>query len=123
MTKKEKTHQEIIRHGENLNAIFKTGLDPVILCKKLRRLENTAHKMTLDWCNGEINDEISNKEEVKILNSVDKLLHFRQQNIPVTLNMDARGYALVIPERYMYKNKIKLFTNMGGVGVLAPDFN
>lgn len=30
--------EQITKHGENLNAIFNTGLDPITLCKKLRRL-------------------------------------------------------------------------------------
>ena len=37
-------------------------------------------------------------------------------------NGDARGYALKIPDNYMRENNIRLFTDWGGNGILAPDF-
>lgn len=42
MNKKERMYKQIKEHGENLNAIFNTGIDNVTLCKKLLRIERKA---------------------------------------------------------------------------------
>ena len=48
-------YEAIEAHGRNLLAIFPnaTERDPVALCKKLRRLEAKASKITTDYCNGD----------------------------------------------------------------------
>ena len=38
-TAKKEMYQDIKKHGEQLNTIFNTGIEPIALCKKLRRLE------------------------------------------------------------------------------------
>ena len=48
MTKKERMHGEIKKHGGNLNAIFHTGIEDIELCKKLRRLEAKAHRLSTE---------------------------------------------------------------------------
>ncbi len=48
-------YEAIEAHGKNLLAIFQnaTERDPVALCKRLRRLEAKASRITTDYCNGD----------------------------------------------------------------------
>lgn len=120
-TKKERMYEQIRQHGENLNAIFNTGLEPVTLCKKLLRLENKAHQLATDYCNGENDIDSENWDEkcLPILNAVYKILGFNNQ---IFINGDARGYALKINDAYMRENNLKLYQDWGGYGILAPQF-
>lgn len=123
-TQKAGMYQRIQQHGEDLNKIFHTGIEPVALCKKLRRLEQKAHRLTVDYCNG-ANNVTSDNSDVKalpILTAVDALLQFNAQAIPVFINYDARGYALKISDTWMREHHVPLHTDMGGYGILAPDF-
>ena len=54
MNKKEIMYDRIKNHGEQLKNIFNldSNIDPVKLCKKLFRLENKAHRLAEDGCNG-----------------------------------------------------------------------
>ena len=54
---KERMYNNIKKHGENLNKIFKTGIEPVTLCKKLFRLENIMNLRATEYCNGEMDCE------------------------------------------------------------------
>ena len=45
-------YNKIQKHGDNLKTIFKLDVDSVKLCKKLFRLENKAHRLAEDYCNG-----------------------------------------------------------------------
>lgn len=127
MTPKQK--EAIIKHGEQLNAIFHTGLDPVTLCKKLRRIEGAAHKLAEDACNylSMESDEFSNRE----LHLYARLLSVLMPEKAITdlkskgvfINFDPRGYALKINDEYMRKHNIKLHTDWGGYGILAPEID
>lgn len=124
MNKKERMYQEITKHGANLNAIFKTDLDNVSLAKKLFSLENKAHKLATDYCNGENgmdSSEAWEKATQEILLKVDKITDFKAQGVPVFVNGDARGYALKISSEYV--EKLNIHKDWGGYGILAPDFN
>lgn len=123
MTKKEKMYKDIKAHGENLNAIFDTGLDPVTLCKKLRRLEVKAHKLAEDYCNGEngVNSENWERKVYHILKQVNKTLKIDAMNSIISVNGDARGYALKMSESFSANKKIH--KDWGGYGILAPDFS
>lgn len=136
MKDKAKMYEEITKHGENLNAIFNTGIDPVKLCKKLYSLELKAHRLAVDYCNGEngITSENWEQKIVPIMEKVYKILGNGEYNedrphhkkVPIFLNGDARGYALKINESYtrMLRNSGKeLHTDWGGYGIIAPDFN
>ena len=48
-------YEAIEAHGRNLLALFPNAIerDPVALCKKLRRLEAKASRITTDHCNGD----------------------------------------------------------------------
>ena len=75
MNKKQLMYDRINKHGEDLKRIFKLdpSIDPVKLCKQLFRLENKAHRLAEDGCNGVIYDTEPQAEEIvkkvcKILN-------------------------------------------------------
>jgi len=117
----------IRKHGEQLNAIFHTGLDPVTLCKKLRRIEGAAHKLAEDACNFLSMESDDYRRRIAVLQGrLVILLHIDWpglDNMGVFINLDPRGYALKIDDEYMRKHNVKLYTDMGGYGILAPEFD
>lgn len=123
MTTTTKQRERIRQHGLNLLEIFKAApqVDPLDLCKKLRRLEFQGHALAERVCNGEIYADDHDRAKDLILAKVDKLLNFRQSGIPVFLNTDPRGYALKIDDSYMREHKLRLATDWGGYGLIAPD--
>jgi len=118
MNKIERMHERIKIHGDNLNKLFNTGFGDVELCKKLRRLEVKADHLSLSYCNGDIELDYFEEEKDKIMLKVDKILNFKEKNIPVFFNSDPRGYALKIDDSYEHN----IYRDMGGYGILAPDF-
>ena len=118
-SQKQTMYQQIEQHGNNLNAIFNTGIDPVKLCKSLRRLELKANKVATDWCNGDIGGDVADDMAGKILASVKKVLG---DVIPVSFNGDARGYTLKISDKVVKENNLKIYTDWGGYGIISPDF-
>lgn len=129
MNRKEKMYEQIRQHGESLNAIFHTDLDPVTLCKKLHSLEAKAHKLSTDYCNGEngITTENWDEKTEPILKAARKILNVTD-NFPIFVNGDVRGYALKIDDKYMSKCQHlngfnRLYKDWGGYGILAPEFN
>jgi len=124
--KRETMYKNIFEHGQNLKKVFNldSSIDEIKLCKALFRIENKAHSIAEDFCNGlkcteEAQEEIINN----ILIKVDKLLNYKAQNVPVFFNGDCRGYALKIEDSYMKDNKIYPFhSDWGGYGIIAPDF-
>lgn len=123
MNKREALYQRITAHGETLKTVFAldAGLDPVQLCKALRRLETLAHRLTTDYCNGKTFELAYEQETAKILARVDKLTNYKAQGLPVFVNGDPRGYALKLDMDTM--KTVKLHRDMGGYGILAPDLN
>ena len=84
--KKETMYKNIVEHGKNLKRVFNldSSINEVKLCKALFRIENKAHLIAEDFCNGfECTEEEQEKIIDDILNKVDKLLNFKNQNIPV----------------------------------------
>ena len=118
-TQKQTMYAQIEQHGNNLNAIFNTGLDPVKLCKKLRPLELKANKIATDWCNGVIDTENIDPIIEPIMKQVRKILG---EKYPIQFNGDARGYALKISEKIMKANNLNLYQDWGGYGIICPDF-
>jgi len=138
MNKKERMYQQIENHGANLNAIFETGLDNVKLAKKLHSLEVKAHHATTCLCNTntlnfldhprawELKQATEEEQDAffdAILNKVDKILKFKEKNIPVFINYDPRGYALKIKDGYVPENNLQIYQDWGGYGILAPEFD
>jgi len=139
-SKRERMYQAIETHGANLNVIFKTNLDNITLCKKLFRLEKKVHHVTTCLCNTNTLDRLelnrftgydvkqATEEERdiffdKILKSLDKILNFKRNGVPVFINHDPRGYALKIKDGYVTEHNLKIYKDWGGYGILAPDFN
>lgn len=125
-------YQQIEQHGNNLNKIFNTEIDPVKLCKSLRRLEFKANKLATDYCNGDNGITSENWEDKinPVMQSVYKLLNNgkynddrpHQKKVPIFLNGDARGYALKINDAYVRAYKIDIYQDWGGYGIICPDF-
>lgn len=137
MTKKENMYQEIKQHGENLNAIFNTGLEPIVLCKKLRRIEtkashvstclcntNTMHLLELNRFTGYDVKQSSEDEQDKFFDSIRKQvikILGKQSEDVFFINHDPRGYALKLKSEFVADKKIH--KDWGGYGILAPDLS
>ncbi len=121
VAEREQMYQDIEQHGKNLNAIFNTGLDPVALCKKLHKLENMAHRLTTELCNGlsELDTQYAETEIELIKNQVNIILNNPEGFF---VNRDPRGYALKINDQYIRDNNLTIYRDYGGYGIIAPDF-
>lgn len=133
---KQTMYAEIEKHGNNLNKIFNTRLDPVKLCKKLRKLELKAAKLAEDYANGEngVTTDNIREKELPIMKEVYKILNNgiynddrpHMKKVPVFFNTDPRGYALKINDAYVKLLEINgksIFKDWGGYGIIAPDFS
>lgn len=124
-TTKAEMYRKIKLHGDNLNAIFSTGLEPVQLCKKLHSLENKAHILCTHECN---TGEDMDVKLSSILTKVKKILFPNTFDSnpelykAVFINGDPRGYALKIKSEYVKANDLKIEQDWGGYGLIAPDF-
>lgn len=121
-----KTLAAVIEHGEALKLAFRLGaaVDPVGLCRKLRRLEREAGAVALRLCNGPAyrSEEQADAITDAILGKVDALLGFKAQDVPVFVNRDPRGYALKIDDTWMMERRdLRLHRDWGGYGIIAPD--
>jgi len=140
MTKREKMYQEIEKHGENLNNIFHTSKDNVSLYKSLRRLETKAHHATTCLCNTntldllelnrftgyDVHQTTEEEQDIffdKITKSLEKILNYKNADVDVFINFDARGYALKIRLDDTDVKSMAIYKDWGGYGILAPDFN
>jgi len=118
---KPEIEERVRTHGANLQAIFPkvANLDPVNLCRKLRRLETEAHNIALKACN---TGDDTEAEEAITLAKVDKVLDFTGAKVPVFINLDARGYALKIDYAWMREHRdVRLYSDFGSYGIIAPD--
>lgn len=122
----QKMRSAVIKHGENLQAIFPKArdLDPVTLCRRLRQIEAKGADIALQGCNGpDFEEGEQERREEAVLASMDKLLGFREAGVPVFVNMDPRGYALKIDSKWVRDadDRVRLHTDFGGYGIIAPD--
>ena len=124
-TKHDRMHEQILEHGLKLNRLFRLNRpDPMTLCRQVHRLEVKAHRLAEDDCNGLIeSEEKGERKENAILKSLNRILNFQAQNIPVFFNGDPRGYALKIKPEWMKKHNADLHCDWGGYGIIAPDFD
>lgn len=127
MNKKDRMYKQIEAHGQKLLKVFPNAIEknPVDLCKKLHRLENRAHRLATDYCNGDNGVTTDNWQEkcAPILESLDAILRFSSEGIPVFLNGDARGYALKIRDEYVRDHSLDIHRDWGGYGIIAPEFD
>ena len=119
-TKKERMFSQIDQHGQRLNNLFNTDLDNVALCKKLFRLENEAHRISEDYCNGYIGANKYEETCELLLEDVVSILSTDQDNI--FINGDPRGYAIKFTTEFTNDNIKDMWRDMGGFGIVAPDF-
>ena len=122
MNKKQKMYEQIKKHGDTLKAIFKLDVDSVKLCKQLFRLENKAHQLAEDGCNGVIYDTEPQAE--KILKKVGVILNITDVD-QIFFNGDPRGYALKFTSEFSKKIEEKghsIHRDWGGYGIIAPNF-
>lgn len=108
-------YERIEKHGRALLAIFPdaTERDPVKLCKKLRRIEASAHNHVERRCNEDVPESEHNRFTAMTRNKLAKLLSSDR----VWLNGDPRGYALKID----LEPGEELHRDWGGYGIIAPD--
>jgi hypothetical protein len=131
-----KMYNAILAHGQNLNNIFNTGIEPVTLCKKLQRLEKKASHATTCLCNTntlnlmelnratgyDVKQATEEEQDVffdKITKAIHKILGEQSKEV-FFINFDPRGYALKLRSDFV-KGK-NIMTDWGGYGILAPDF-
>jgi hypothetical protein len=119
-TKKDRMCQAIQKHGEKLNTIFNTGINPIDLCKKLRRIEAAQDRANVNYCNGTIDSDQFDAQREKTLVAVKKVLGGK---IPIYINSDPRGYALKIDDQIVRDQNIDIMTDWGGYGIVAPDLS
>ena len=141
--KRNITQAMIREHGEGLIRFFGLDpnlVDPIDLCKKLRRLENKAHEITTQLCNGfpELDHESQEDHiaelEIKLcriegkvqdlLESYQRPRQFKKINA-IFINHDPRGYALKLDtETIEYFEELGEdfpHKDWGGFGIIAPD--
>lgn len=112
--------KQIIQHGKNIKKLFQLkSIDAITLYKKLRRVESRIHINVIDRNNGDITKEQYEDRETAALNTLDVIINFRAQNVPVFVGSNSRGYALKIKERYIRDNNIDIYRDWGGYGIIA----
>ena len=119
-TKKERMYSQIDQHGQRLNNLFNTDLDNVALCKKLFRLEKRAHWLAEDYCNGHTDHDLYEEASNILLEQVALILSTDENNI--FFNGDPRGYAIKFTTEFTNDNIKDMWRDMGGYGIVAPDF-
>lgn len=123
MNKRERMNEQIRRHGENLNKLFGLTGDPTKLAKQLFKIERVGRQASEDENNGVISIEEWERITDTCLNKIDKITGFRAKGIPVIAQGDSRGCCFQIDDVYMREHRVTIFTNMGGLGVIAPTFD
>jgi len=120
LTEIDKTVRNIANHGENLKKVFNLpDADPIKLSKSIFSLENKAHKIMTDWCNGDITE----KQQDALINEISKKLAkiIGAENMSkVFFNGDCRGYTLKLTEKA--SEAAIIHKDWGGFGIIAPDF-
>lgn len=116
-----------VLHCENLCKL--AGIEPNFweghkLYQKLRRLELQAHKAAERYANGEIDEAKFDKISDIISDDINHSLLPRINDFFV--NADPRGYALKIDsigKGSIFVQQYNFYKDMGGYGILAPDFS
>jgi hypothetical protein len=142
---KQNIKNQCIEHGNNLKRIFalKADTDPILLCKRLRRIESALSKIYAARCDdsgtselAELNQEKRTVERLKgIFPIVEESYNGcnitaidgdNTRVIPIIFNSDPRGYALKIDDAYMtelIKKGFNLHLDWGSYGIIAPEFS
>lgn len=111
---KEYNARVLKKHLEDLKLL---GYIPNDL-KPLQKIEAEAHKLAEDDCNGVA--ECSPEHQAVVLHEVRKLF---SKTLPgLIFNGDPRGYTIKIDDDVVRKENIEIYRDMGGYGILAPEF-
>ena len=118
-------HKQIENHGKDLLKIYPTATekDPVKLCKKLHRIERAAHQYAEDCCNGVNVPATEAEQEKKAQGFRGKAQKVLGNGPAVMLNLDPRGYALKIKSATVQAEKLTIYRDMGGYGIICPEFD
>lgn len=117
MNQKTELKESIEKHGKALIEFFnlpkETNVDK--LSRQLFRLENKGHRLCEQYCNGEIESNIFEKQLDDIEYKTKKLLNNTDL---LYINSDPRGYCLKIN----LENGLDFYyRDFGGYGIIAPD--
>tara|TARA_R110002020_G_scaffold273468_4_gene488679 strand:- start:911 stop:1285 length:375 start_codon:yes stop_codon:yes gene_type:complete len=114
--------QAIKEHEQNLLIFF--GRE--VSYKELKALDEKVHSFYENCCCYEISEVEQEETELYFLEELLNIVG-KENNDKVFLNGDPRGYSLKIPyeirNKFWDTNKINIYGDMGGYGILAPDFN
>ena len=114
--------QAIKEHEKNLSTFF--GRE--ISYKELKALDEKVHSFNENCCSYEISEIEQEETQNYFFEELLKIVG-KENKDKVFLNGDPRGYSLKIPyeltRKFWDTNKINIYRDMGGYGILAPDFN
>ena len=110
MNKKQLMYDRINKHGEDLKRIFKLdpSIDPVKLCKQLFKLENKAHKLAEDYCNGIIYADDYDVQTSQILTKVENILKEKFYGFQPDPNCLFGGGSYKNSQEYLYNSLIEI---------------
>lgn len=118
-TKKERMYERIKNHGKDIQDYFGLKGDPVKLCKQLRRLELKSNRVMVQYCNGEIDSDETEKYVLEYLKP--RLEKIFGNIAPIYINHDPRGHTLKLNS--IESERVKGYKDWGGYFILAPDFS
>ena len=117
-----KLKDAIKEHEKNLSTFF--GRE--VSYKELKELDNKVHSFNEHLCSYEISEIEEEETHNYFFEELLKIVG-KENKEKVFLNGDPRGYSLKIPyeirNKFWDTNRINIYGDMGGYGILAPDFN
>lgn len=123
----QKQAELIAAHGRQLQEIFPATrkIDPVELCRKLRRLEAQGQSIALRGCNGPqwpANGKGSEQAAIdELMAKLRAYTEYEAAGVPVFFNHDPRGYSLKIDDKWTREHAPQLHKDWGGYGIIAPE--
>ena len=120
--KKMKLKDAIKEHEQKLSTFFGRKVS----YKELKALDEKIHWINVNRCSEEISEIEQEETENYFFEELLKIVG-KENKEKVFLNGDPRGYSLKIPyeirNKFWDTNRINIYGDMGGYGILAPDFN
>lgn len=126
-TKKQERLRRYEQHCLNLAKLAneKVLLNGFEIYRRLHRSEAFAHSWMEKACSDRDYDMTEEQEQAKanrLLLRVHSILNDKDHKIPIIFNWDPRGYALKIDPHWTRVYAPRLTTDLGGYGILAPEF-
>ena len=120
LTAQELNEKFTKEHINNINNIFNTNIDEHDF-NDLLELEEHAHRKAEEFCDYYTEESLEAEEEY-ILNRLFEILNINNHK-SVFWNRDPRGYSLKIDDSYIRDNKLDIWRDWGGYGIIAPTIN